>query len=69
MQKKFELLHKEDEHIITGFINSSGELEFNIYKQLDGGCLTLSDKNYTKKELLDLLTVELKSILNYQDNS
>ena len=58
------LLHEEDEYIVSGFINSSGELEFNIYEQVDGGCLTLSDDKYDEKKLLDLLHIELKSYLN-----
>lgn len=58
--KPFEdILYEEDERAITGFISSSGELECNIYKQVDGGCIELEDKECKKDTLLELLKIEL----------
>lgn len=55
-----ELVFQEDEYLINSFINSNNQLEFNIYKQIDGGFLDLEDRKYTKDELLELLMIELK---------
>ncbi len=58
--KPFEdILYEEDERAITGFINSNGELEYSIYKQVDGGCIDLEDKECNKDRLLELLQTEL----------
>jgi len=46
-----DILYVKDERVITGFINSSRDLEHNIYKQVDGGCIDLEDKKL--KEALD----------------
>ena len=57
-----DLLHEEDNYAITGFINSKGDLEYNIYKQVDGGCIDLEDRVYSKDELLELLIIELDNL-------
>ena len=63
--KNFEdILYKQDGYIITGFINSSANLEHNIYKQVDGGVIDLKDRTYHKGELLNLLEVELEDFVN-----
>jgi len=49
-----------DEQAIRGFLNSSGDLEYSIYKCTDGGFINLEDRGYDKDELLDLLVDELK---------
>ena len=59
-----DLLYEQDDYAITGFINSSGDLEHNIYKQVDGGCIDLKDRVYSKDELLELLEVELGDFVN-----
>ena len=59
-----DLLCKQDNYAITGFINSSSNLEHNIYKQIDGGCIDLEDRVYRKDELLELLEVELDDFVN-----
>jgi len=64
MQMFEDILYEEDERAITGFINSSGDLEHNIYKQVDGGCIDLEDRVYRKDELLELLEVELDDFVN-----
>ena len=59
--KVFEdILYEEEERAITGFINSSGDLEYSIYECADGGFIDLADREYDKEELLDLLVDELK---------
>jgi len=63
--KVFEdIIYVQDEHVIIGFINSRGDLEHNIYKQVDGGVIDLKDKSYHKGELLNLLEVELEDFVN-----
>ncbi len=58
--KPFEnILYEEDERAITGFINSRDELEYSVYKQVDGGCINLENKEYRKDRLLELLQTEL----------
>jgi hypothetical protein len=48
--KNFEdILYEQDEYAITGFINSRGDLEHNIYKQVDGGVIDLKDRTYVIK--------------------
>ena len=60
MQIFEDILYEEDEQVIRGFINSSGDLEYSIYKCTDGGFIDLEDRDYNKDELLDLLVDELK---------
>ena len=50
-----DLLYEQDDYAITGFINSNGDLEHNIYKQVDGGYIDLEDRGYSKNELLELV--------------
>ena len=64
MQMFEDILYEEDERAITGFINSSGDLEHNIYKKVDGGCIDLEDRVYSKNELLELLEIELHGFVN-----
>lgn len=64
MQMFEDILYEEDERAIAGFINSSGELKYNIYKQVDGGCIDLADRVYNKDELLELLERELDNFTN-----
>jgi len=59
-----DLLYEQDDYAITGFINSNGDLEHNIYKQADGGCIDLEDRVYSKDELLELLEIELEDFVN-----
>lgn len=61
MQPFENILYEEDERAITGFINSSGELEYNVYKQVDGGCLDLEDNECNKDRVLEFLQIELDS--------
>ena len=63
MQISEDILYEKDEHAITVFINSSGNLEHNIYKQVDGGCIDLEDREYDKNELVDLLSIELDTFI------
>jgi hypothetical protein len=58
------ILYEQDNYTITGFINSNGDLEHNIYKQVDGGCIDLEDRVYAKDELLNLLEIELEGFVN-----
>ena len=59
-----DILYAQDGYAITGFINSHGELEHNIYKQVDGGCINLADRVYGKDELLELLETELEDFID-----
>ncbi len=59
-----DLLYEQDDYAITGFINSNGDLEHNIYKQVDGGCIDLEGRIYSKDELLELLETELEDFVN-----
>jgi len=67
-----DLLYEQNNYAITGFINSNGALEHNIFKQIDGGCIALEhnifkqidggcidleDRVYSKDELSELLRV------------
>ena len=58
------LLYEQDNYAITGFINSKGDLEYNIYKQDDGGWIDLVDRIYSKDKLLELLEIELRDYIN-----
>jgi hypothetical protein len=58
------LLYEQDNYAIRGFINSNGNLEHNIYKQVDGGCIDLEGRVYDKDELLNLLETELEGFVN-----
>ena len=58
-----DLLYEQNEYAITGFINSNGDLEHNIYKQVDGGVIDLKDKGYSKGELLNSLEIELEDFV------
>ena len=60
MQMFEDILYEDEERAITGFINSSGDLEYSIYEYADGGFIDLEDREYDKDELLDLLVDELK---------
>ena len=63
--KMFEdILYEENERAITGFINSCGDLEYSIYKCIDGGFMDLEDRNYNKEELTKLLETELEDFTN-----
>jgi hypothetical protein len=59
-----DLLYEQDDYAITGFINSNSDLEHNIYKECDGGCIDLEDSVYAKDELLNLLQIELEDFVN-----
>ena len=59
-----DLLYEQDNYVITGFINSNGDLEHNIFKQIDGGCMDLEDRVYAKDELSALLKIELEDFVN-----
>ena len=59
-----DLLYEQDDYSITGFINSNGDLEHNIYRQVDGGCIDLEGRIYSKDELLELLETELEDFVN-----
>ena len=59
-----DLLYEYDDYAITGFINSNADLEHNIHKQVDGGCIDLEDRIYSKDELLELLETELEDFVN-----
>ena len=59
-----DLLYEQDDYAITGFINSNGDLEHNIYRQVDGGCIDLEGRIYSKDELLELLETELEDFVN-----
>lgn len=65
MQMFEDILYEEDERAITGFINSSGDLEYSIYEYVDGGFIDLEDRDYDKEELSDLLVDELTFFLQY----
>ena len=64
MQIFEDLLYEQDDYAITGFINSNGDLEHNIHKQVDGGYIDLEDRGYSKNELLELLETELEDFVN-----
>jgi hypothetical protein len=64
MQPFENILYEEDERAITGFINSSGELAYSVYRQVDGGCIDLDNRDYDKNALLELLEIELKNFTN-----
>ena len=59
-----DISYKDDEHLITGFINTQNELEYTIYKSLDGGTFSLEDRKYEKEEFTDLLEIELKDFID-----
>ena len=58
-------LYEEDERAITGFINSSDDLEYSIYEYADGGFIDLENREYEKEELTDLLVDELESFVQH----
>jgi hypothetical protein len=60
MQMFEDILYEEDERAITGFINSSDDLEYSIYEYADGGFIDLENREYAKNELTDLLVDELE---------
>jgi len=60
MQMFEDILYEEDERAITGFINSSNDLEYSIYEYGDGGFVDLENREYGKDELRDLLVDELE---------
>ncbi len=58
--KPFEdILYEEEGRAITGFINSSDDLEYSIYECIDGGFVNLENREYCEEELTDLLVDEL----------
>ena len=59
-----DMLYEQDDYAIIGFINSNSDLEHNIYKQVDGGCIDLENRDYNKDELLKLLEIELDDFNN-----
>ena len=59
-----DILYEEEERAITGFLNSSGDLEYSIYKCVDGGFIDLEDRVYDEDELLTLLQIELDDLIN-----
>ncbi|WP_309500014.1 hypothetical protein [Sulfurovum sp.] len=62
--KMFEdIFYEDSEHVISGFINSSGDLEYSIYEYSDGGFIDLEDKEYDEDELSNLLEIELKDFI------
>jgi len=63
MQIFEEILYEEDERAIIGFVNSSGDLEYSIYKCVDGGFIDLRDRKYEKGTLVNLLSVELDTFI------
>ena len=64
MQMFEDIFYEEDEWAITGFINSSGDLEYSIYEYADGGFIDLEDRAYNKEELTKLLETELEDFTN-----
>jgi len=60
-----DLLYEEDERAITGFINSSGDLEYSIYEYSDGGFIDLENRKYNEEELTGLLVDELESFVQH----
>ena len=58
------ILYEQDNYAISGFINLNSDLEYNIYKQVDSGCIDLEDRVYGKDELLNLLQTELEGFVN-----
>ena len=64
MQIFEDVLYEKDEHVIIGFINTQHELEYTIYKALDGGSFPLEDIACSKKEFSDLLESELNNFMN-----
>ena len=44
MQISEDILYVKYKRTIAGFLNSSGDLEHNIYKQVDSGCIDLEDR-------------------------
>jgi len=65
MQMFEDILYEEDERAITGFINSSGDLEYSIYEYSDGGFIDLENREYKKDELADLLVDELDNFVQH----
>ena len=59
-----DLLYEQDDYTITGFINLNGNLEHNIYKQVDGRYIDFEDRIYTKNELLMLPEIEIEDFIN-----
>ena len=64
MQMFEDILYEENERAISGFINTSGELEYSIYKCEDGGFIDLEDREYNKEELTKLLETELEDFID-----
>ncbi len=58
------IVYEQDGYAIVSFINSNGDLEHSIYKQVDGGCIDLEDRLYRKGELLKLLEAELDDFVD-----
>lgn len=64
MQTFEDILYEENERAIIGFINSSGELEYSVYKQVDGGFIDVGSRAYNEDRLLELLQAELDNFIN-----
>lgn len=64
MQIFENIFYEENAGAIIGFSNSSGDLEYSIYKCVDGGVIDIEDRDYDKEELSKLLEIELDDFAN-----
>ena len=62
-EDEIELETEDGKLKLEGFINSFGDFEYSIYKNLDGGVITLGS-TFTQDDIM----LQAKSILvNYED--